>query len=56
VELLVVIGTLTVLLGLLLPALARSWEQARTVQFLSQLRQLGSGLYWSAPQKLVQLL
>ena len=42
VELLVVIGILTVLLALLMPAAARAREQARSVQCASNLRQLGN--------------
>src|SRR4051812_1653532 len=41
VELLVVIGIITVLIGLILAALARAQDAARTAQCLSNLRQMG---------------
>lgn len=45
VELLVVIGIVGLLIALLLPTLSRSREAAKTVQCLSQLRQLGTAIF-----------
>ncbi len=45
IEVLVVVGIISVLIAVLLPAINRAREAARHVQCASQLRQIGAGLY-----------
>ena len=48
VEILVVIGIIAVLIGLLMPAIIRARESARTIQCASQLRSLGHAFHMYA--------
>ena len=45
IELLVIIGIITILLALLFPALSQSWAAARMVNCQSNMRQLGLALF-----------
>jgi prepilin-type N-terminal cleavage/methylation domain-containing protein/prepilin-type processing-associated H-X9-DG protein len=45
IELMVVIGIIAILMSLLFPAIAKSREQAKTVQCAAQLRQIGQAIF-----------
>ncbi len=48
VELLVVIGIIAVLIAIIMPSLSRAREQAKQIQCLSNVRQIGMGFYMYA--------
>lgn len=51
IELLVVIAIISILMAVLLPALASSREQAKTIACLSQVRQMGQAMYMYAQEE-----